>query len=71
MLSFPVQKQSKDKSRKLKKNILASQTFFLYMFLIFPSKDAFKSQFTALSDHIEQCCRNKISKLSEKGIASA
>ena len=71
MLSLPVQKRSKDKSRKLKKKYSCKADFFLYMFLIFPSKDAFKSQFTALSDHIEQCCRNKISKLSEKVIASA
>ena len=39
MLSLPVQKRSKDKSG--------------FFFLIFPSKDVFKSQFIALSDHIE------------------
>ena len=71
MLSLPVQKRSKDKSRKLKKKILLQARLFSIYVFNFPSKDAFKSQFTALSDHIEQCCRNKISKLSEKVIASA
>ena len=44
-------KRGKDKSQKLKKYLLQESLLSIFVF-IFPSKDALKSLFIALTDHI-------------------